>query len=39
MALPLIENVLPLKLPVRLIGFQISGFSDRNVVQQIELQF
>ena len=39
MTQPLIENVLPLEKPVRLIGFQISGFTDENVVKQIELEF
>lgn len=39
LAQPLIENVLPLEKPVRLIGFQISGFTDESIVKQIELEF
>ena len=39
MAQNLIENVLPLEKPVRLIGFQVSGFTDGNFLKQIELEF
>lgn len=39
MAQNLVENVLPLEKPVRLIGFQISGFTEENDLKQFELEF